>query len=169
MDDSEVLDDQSGDETEEQRERYRELLEELRTVMPGTQVLFAFLLTAVFSQRFGKLDLLGRRTFAAALLLAALAAVTLMAPAAFHRMSKPGNRPQRLVVSIKLQIVGMALLLTSITVVVFVVVRLIFDDTATGLVFAAVVGGVGVTLWYLIPRAIGLNTIDESDAKTDDS
>src|SRR5689334_18834620 len=107
---------------EEQRERYRELLEELRTVMPGTQVLFAFLLTAVFSQRFEDLDRLARRSFAVAILLAALAAVTLMGPAAFHRMSRPGKRPERLRVSIVLQVAGMFLLLSSMSVVVFVAV-----------------------------------------------
>ena len=69
-----------GEETEEQRERYRELFEETRTVMPGTQVLFAFLLTAAFSTGFKDLDLLGRRSFAGALLLAALAAIMLMGP-----------------------------------------------------------------------------------------
>jgi RsiW-degrading membrane proteinase PrsW (M82 family) len=159
MDDRELVEDDPG-ETEEQRERYRELLEELRTVMPGTQVLFAFLLTAVFSQTFGDLDDLGKRWFAAALLLAALAAVVLMAPGAFHRMSKPGKRPERLKVSVVMQIAGMALLLASMTVVVFVVVRQIFDDTTTGLVFAAIVGGVGIGLWYVLPRLIGLNRDD---------
>ena len=53
---------ESEEESEEQRERYRELLEETRTVMPGTQVLFAFLLTAAFSTGFKDLDLLGRRS-----------------------------------------------------------------------------------------------------------
>ncbi len=139
-------------ETEEQRERYRELLEELRTVMPGTQVLFAFLLTAVFSQGFSKLDDLGRRSFAAALLLAALAALTLMAPGAFHRVSQPGKRPERLEASVKAQVAGMAMLLAAMTVVLFVVVRQIFDDTAVGVTFAAVAGGWGVLLWYVLPR-----------------
>ena len=148
---------------EEQRERYRELLEELRTVMPGTQVLFAFLLTAVFSQTFGQLDDTGRRTFTVALMLAALAAVTLMTPAAFHRMSHPGKRPERLKVSIVMQVSGMALLLASMTVVVFVVVRKIFADTAVGLVCAAIVGGVGVALWYVMPRMMGLNRDDDED------
>ena len=148
------------EETEEQRERYRELLEELRTVMPGTQVLFAFLLTAVFSQRFPKLDDLGKRSFAAALLLAALAAVTLMGPAAFHRMSKPGKRPERLAVSIKLQIIGMALLLAAMVVVIFVVARLIFDDTVVGLMFAGATAVVGVGIWYVLPRMAHLNTAD---------
>jgi hypothetical protein len=159
MDDRKLVED-SEHETEEQRERYRELLEELRTVMPGTQVLFAFLLTAVFSQTFGDLDDLGKRSFATALMLAALAAVTLMTPAAFHRMSKPGKRPERLKVSIVMQVGGMALLLASMTVVVFVVVRKIFADTTVGLVCGAIVGGVGIGLWYVLPRVMGLNRDD---------
>jgi hypothetical protein len=156
----EANDDLDEADPEEQRERYRELLEELRTVMPGTQVLFAFLLTAVFSQRFEDLDRLARRSFAVAILLAALAAVILMGPAAFHRMSRPGKRPERLRISIVLQVTGMALLLSSMTVTVFVAVRTIFGDTAIGLLFAAVTAGVGITIWYLMPRAVGLNRPD---------
>jgi hypothetical protein len=159
-----MSDDRSGDaggeESEEERERYRELLEELRTVMPGTQVLFAFLLTAAFTDRFRHLDDLGKRSYATALLLAALAAVTLMGPAAFHRMSAPGRRPERVVVSVKLQNIGMALLLAAITIVTFVVIRLVFDDTAVGLVFAGVVGGAGVAIWYVVPKAKALDQID---------
>lgn len=146
-----------AEETEEQRERYRELLEELRTIMPGTQVLFAFLLTAVFSQRFTELDDLAKRTFAGALLLAALAAVTLMGPAAFHRVSKPGKRAERLRVSAYLQVVGMALLLLSIVLVTFVVTRLIFDDTVVGILFGATVAVVGTAIWYVLPRAARLH------------
>jgi hypothetical protein len=157
MDDADVLDDETGEETEEQRERYRELLEELRTIMPGTQVLFAFLLTATFSQRFTELDQLGKRSFAAALLLAALATVTLMGPAAFHRMSKPGKRAERLKVSAKLQVAGMGLLLASIILVTFVVIRLVFDDTGVGVLFAAVVAVVGTAIWYVLPRVAGLH------------
>ncbi len=156
----EANEDLSDADPEEQRERYRELLEELRTVMPGTQVLFAFLLTAVFSQRFGELDDLGKRSFAAALLLAALAAVTLMGPAAFHRMSRPGKRPERLRVSIVLQVTGMALLLSAMSVVIFVVARLIFDDTVIGLMFGGVTAAAGIGIWYVLPRLAGLNRLD---------
>jgi hypothetical protein len=46
------------------------------------------------------------------------------------------------------------------TVVVFVVIRLIFDDTAVGVVFAAVTAGVGIALWYVLPRAAHLNEPD---------
>ena len=150
--DEERVEDDRGD-TEEQRERYRELLEETRTVMPGTQVLFAFLLTSTFSQRFQDLDPLAKRSYAAALLLAGLAALVLMGPAAFHRVSEPGQRTDRLLVSIRLQITGMAMLLAAITIVTFVVIRLMFESTAIGLVFGGVVAGVGVGVWYLLPLA----------------
>jgi hypothetical protein len=136
---------------EEQRDRYRELLEEVRTVMPGTQVLFAFLLTAAFSGRFTELDDLGKRTYAVALLLAALAAIAFMGPAAFHRIAEPGRRAQRLSVSINLQVGGMALLLASMVLVVFVVIRFIFEDTLVGVLFAGTAALVAGVVWYLLP------------------
>jgi MFS family permease len=160
MGDEDRLGDAQGEESEEQRERYRELLEETRTVMPGTQVLFAFLLTAAFSQRFEQLDDLGKRSYAGALLLAAMAAITLMGPAAFHRMSDPGRRRERLLVSIQLQVTGMALLLASMTLVTFVVARLIFDDTVVGLLFGAATAVTGLVVWYLLPRAAPRNRAD---------
>jgi hypothetical protein len=116
-------------------------------------VLFAFLLTAAFTERFEDLDDLGRRSFAAALLLAGLAAVTLMGPAAFHRVSKPGHRVERLKASIVLQMVGMALLLAAMSTVIFVVARLIFDDTFVGVMFGGTTALVGIGLWYVMPRA----------------
>jgi len=159
MSDDDRLDD-ADERTEEQRERYRELLEETRTVMPGTQVLFAFLLTAAFSGRFEDLDLLAKRAYAAALLLAAVAAITLMAPTALHRISDPGTRAARLRVSTKLQVAGMALLLASMTLVTFVVGRLIFDDTVVGGLFGATTAATGIALWYLLPRAGQLTRAD---------
>jgi Family of unknown function (DUF6328) len=48
--DTEDLDDVAD--REELRQRYYGLLQELRVVLPGVQVLLAFLLTAPFAQRF---------------------------------------------------------------------------------------------------------------------
>ena len=134
-----------------------ELLEEVRVAIPGAEVLFAFLLTAAFSQRFADLDALGERVYAVALLLAALAAVTLMGPAAFHRMSQRGKRATRVHVSAYLQVIGMFLLLVSIVLVTFVVIRLVFDDTFLGALFAGTVAVVGVGIWYVLPRVARLN------------
>lgn len=156
----ERLDDETGEESEEERERYRELLEELRTVVPGVSVVFGFLLTTPFSQRFGQLDLLGRRVFAGALLGTVLAAITLWSPAAFHRVSGPGQRATRLKASIVMQVGGMSLLLVSISMAVFVVGRLIFRDTAVGVGFALATFAVGLALWYVIPLFAGARQRD---------
>ena len=153
MSDDRLGDASNDEDSEEQRERYRELLEETRTVMPGTQVLFAFLLTAAFSESFKDLDLLAKRAYGGALLLAAVAAITLMAPTAFHRISDPDTRAERLQVSTKLQVTGMSLLLASMSLVTFVVGRLIFDDTVVGVLFGGTTAATGVALWYLLPRA----------------
>lgn len=155
MDGDTRTDDDLGDEhdgdSEEERERYRELLEELRTVIPGMTVVFGFLLTTPFSQRFAALDATGRRVFAAALLGTAVAALILWAPAAFHRLSAPGSRAVRLRISIVLQVVGMTLLLLSISSAIFVVTRFIFKDTAVGVGFGLTALVLGALLWYALP------------------
>ena len=144
--------DQTEEEKAEARERYRELLEELRTVVPGVQVLFAFLLTGVFSQRFSQLDALGERTFAAVLICAALAAITLMSPAAVHRVGSRHERAERLAISVRMQVAGMCLLLLSMSLAVFVVARLIFDnDTGVGIAFGGTAALAGVLLWFVAP------------------
>ena len=74
----------ANEEQVESRDRYRELLEELRTVIPGAQVLLAFLLAVPFTNTFGELDEIGRDVFAAVLLGTALATIPFMTPAAYH-------------------------------------------------------------------------------------
>ena len=56
-----------------------ELLQELRVVLPGVQVLLAFLLTAPFQQRFASLPGSLRNAFFAAIVCATLATVLLIA------------------------------------------------------------------------------------------
>lgn len=135
---------------EEERERYRELLEELRTIIPGVQVLFAFLLTVPFSQRFTEVDDLGKNVFAAAILGVALATAVLLTPAAYHRVTDRSDRAERLRISVRLTVVGMALLGLSISAAVFVVARFIYD-TALGIAFGGSALLAAVALWYGLP------------------
>jgi hypothetical protein len=62
-----------------------ELLQELRVLIPGVQVLFAFLLTVPFTQVFGRLDDSERLLYFAAFVATAVGAVLLMAPGVRHR------------------------------------------------------------------------------------
>ncbi|MFW2513680.1 DUF6328 family protein [Demequina sp. SO4-13] len=147
---------QLDDEAEQLRERYRELLEELRTIIPGSQVLFAFLLTVPFSSRFDHLDSFGRNVFVAVLLCVAAATVFFLAPAAFHRVSDHAYRRARLRFAVRSTVVGMALLAAAMAGAVFVVTRFIFQDTS----WVAVASGAAVVtliavLWYLMPLAHG--------------
>jgi hypothetical protein len=75
--------------TEEERKRDRqmtELLNELRIALPGVQILFAFLLTVPFSQRFSQATNGQQDLYYVTLLAASLSAICLIAPSATHRL-----------------------------------------------------------------------------------
>src|ERR1700712_1779293 len=63
-----------------------ELLQELRVVQTGVQVLFAFLLTVPFSARFDEITDVQRGAYFAALVSSAAASILLIAPTAIHRI-----------------------------------------------------------------------------------
>ena len=138
-------------EKEEERQRYSELLGELRTVIPGVQVLFAFLLTVPFSSRFAEVDRLGKMLFTVSLMAVAAATMLLLGPAAYHRLADQQDRRGRLRYGVGLALAGMALLALSISCAVFVVGRLIFDDTRMGAGLAAATTVTAVVIWYVVP------------------
>jgi MFS family permease len=112
----------------EERERYRELLEEVRTILPGVQVLFAFLLTAPFSQRFNEIDEYGRDLYSIALVGSAVAMVLFLTPAAYHRIAPRDERNKRLTIAVRLMVVGMLVLALSVLTAVVAVMRFIFGS-----------------------------------------
>ena len=59
-----------------------------RIVLPGVQVLSAFLLTAPFSQRFTDLDAWGRRAYGAALTSSMLSVILLLGPTLLHHLGE---------------------------------------------------------------------------------
>src|SRR4051794_41201625 len=75
-------------ETEEERadRNLSDLLQELRVALPGVQVLFAFLLTVPFTNRFEDLSDFDQKLYFGVLISVALATVLLVAPTAGHRI-----------------------------------------------------------------------------------
>ena len=63
-----------------------EMLQELRVAQTGVQILFAFLLSLSFTERFADIDDFQQWTYVVTLLLTALTTGLLVAPAAIHRM-----------------------------------------------------------------------------------
>ena len=142
--------DDHDDAAERQRERYRELLEELRVILPGVQVLFAFLLTAPFSGRFPELDPIGRRGYAVALVGAAFSTVLLLTPTSYHRIAPEGDRKSRLRTGVHSTVAGLASLAVAVIAAVFVVTRFVFDPDVAVVISVALSVAI-VALWYLLP------------------
>ncbi len=128
-----------------------ELLNELRVMVTGVQMLFAFLLTVAFSQRFATVTSLQRDVYYATLLSAALASMWLIAPAVYHRLLFRHHEKQHMIFTAnKMAIVGVAFLALSITGVLFLITDVLFGGAATiivtALAFVVVLG-----LWFVLP------------------
>ncbi len=72
-----------------------ELLNELRVILPGVQVLLVFLFAIPFSQRFDKIGHL-KNVYFAALLCTVVGTVILTAPSAIHRILWRQEHTERL-------------------------------------------------------------------------
>ncbi len=75
-------------------DRYKFVLEEARTVLPGLQALFGFQLITVFNPKFDKMLVLDQQLYWIALLLISVAMCLLMTPAAYDRQTKCHHDPK---------------------------------------------------------------------------
>ncbi len=129
-----------------------QLLQELRVVLPGVQVLLAFLLTAPFQQRFAQLAPLVRDVYFAAVCCAVVAVVLLLAPTAHHRLLFRAGQKELLVqTATRLAVAGTLFLAASITLALYVVTRALFDAQALAVVAAVVAAGLFALFWYAVP------------------
>jgi hypothetical protein len=142
----------SGEDEAERLDRELiELLNELRVVMPGVQLLFGFLLTVPFQQRFSEVTDFQRTVYLCTLVLTAASAAFFMAPSAFHRLTfRERQKPYLVKTATRQTIVGMALLALAMNGAVLVLVDVLFRwptvvvvVTATTLLFA--------WLWFGLP------------------
>jgi hypothetical protein len=128
-----------------------ELLNGLRVILPGAQVLFAFLLTVPFTQRFPDTDTAQRTAYFAGFLCTAIASALLLAPSAYHRLRwRQRDKEQLLRTANTLVIAALGFLAVAITAATFLVTNLLYDGLATSIVSA----GVAVLLvwfWYGLP------------------
>jgi hypothetical protein len=129
-----------------------ELLQEMRVVITGVQVLFAFLLTPPFSARFDELGGgFGTTVHAVKLLSTASAALVLIAPVSFHRTLFRRRRKQQLVAFADgALLVGLALLLLGIAAAVLLVLDVVLGRWPA-LAACAFVVVLGVVAWYVLP------------------
>jgi len=113
------------DETEAERldRNWDEMLQELRVVQTGVQLLSGFLLTLPFSDRFGDLDVWQLRLYLAIVLVAALAVGVTLVPIGVHRRVFRQHAKNRAVatghVLTQVVIALLALIIVGITTLIF--------------------------------------------------
>ncbi|MGH2637533.1 MAG: DUF6328 family protein [Actinomycetota bacterium] len=128
-----------------------ELLNELRVALPGVQVLFAFLLTLPFTQRFTALTGLQRDVYFGTFCAAIVATTLLMTPSAYHRLRfRRRDKERMLRISNRAAIAGLASLAAAICGAAFLIGDLLFETggaAATLIATAALLLG----LWFVLP------------------
>ncbi len=128
-----------------------ELTGELRVVVTGVQVLFAFLLVVPFDTGFDGVGPFERAVYLATLVCAALSALCVMMPAAYHRiLFRRDDKRHVVFLANRVALVGLALLVIAMCGSVLLVTTKLFGAGA-GALTAALLGVAFGLLWFLAP------------------
>ena len=128
-----------------------ELLNELRVILPGVQVLFAFLLTVPFSNGYSRITDLQRAVYFIALLCAAAATILLIAPSTYHRiLFRRGEKRQLLEAGNRFTISGTVFLAMAMCASIYLITDVLYQ-VPTAVTVALVSFAGFATLWYLVP------------------
>lgn len=144
------------DETENERldRNWTELLQELRVIQTGTQILTGFLLTLAFQPRFDELDSYQVNTYLALVVTAAVATVLALTPVSLHRWLFRKKAKSTIVA---LGNLGLKVTLVAVGVTLVGTVLLIFDvvvGRTGGLIAGAATLLVVVAVWIVLPLAV---------------
>ena len=143
------------DETLEERDdrNLAELLQELRVAGLGVQVLFGFLLSLPFTNRFSRLSQGQRELYLATLVLAAVATALLLGPVAYHRLVFRQGQKERLVRAASVMaIAGMITVGLAVSAAVLLVTGYVASPLPAALITAFVTCTFGA-LWFALPLA----------------
>ncbi|MFJ9679481.1 DUF6328 family protein [Streptomyces sp. NPDC101194] len=131
-----------------------ELLQELRVVQTGVQIVFAFLLGVAFTSRFPHLDTFERTTYVATLLLTVVSAAVLATPVALHRgLFHRGAKVRIVALSARLAEIGLVFLALALNGAVLLLMDVVLGRTAAVAVTAATLV-MFTGLWFVLPRAL---------------
>jgi hypothetical protein len=128
-----------------------ELLQELRVAGLGVQVLFGFLLSLPFTNRFARLSHGQRDLYLATLVLSALATALLLGPVAYHRLVFRRGQKEGLVRTASVMaICGLAIVGLAVSAAVLLVTGFVASGLAAALITIFVACTFGI-LWFAFP------------------
>lgn len=140
--------------TERADRNWGELLQELRVMQTGTQILTGFLLTLPFQSRFADLDSYQRTVYLALVLTTVTATALILAPVSVHR-SLFQRQLKRSVVTVgdRITRVALAVLALAVTGTAMLVFDVVVGRTA-GIVVGAFVLVLMIALWVVLPEVL---------------
>jgi MFS family permease len=141
------------DESEAERDdrNLAELLQELRVAGLGVQVLFGFLLSLPFTNRFDTISRGQRDLYLACLVLSAVATALLLGPVAYHRLVFRRGQKEGLVRAANIMaIAGLAAVGLAVSAAVLLVTSYVAAGLAAGLI-TAFVAGLFAVVWFVFP------------------
>nr|WP_256334930.1 DUF6328 family protein [Lentzea albidocapillata] len=130
-----------------------ELLQELRVAQAGVQILFGFLLSIAFTEKYASVNGYVRITHLVTVLCAAVAVAFLTAPAAWHRvMFRQGRREEVVRSGNAFALTGLAFLALAMTGTVLLLAEVILGGWPA-MVVGALAFIVFAGLWFALPLA----------------
>src|SRR5690242_8087869 len=130
-----------------------ELLQEVRVVQTGVQILFGFLLTIAFQPKFEKLSSFQKGVYLGTLVAAATTLIMLTAPSSWHRLLfRQGDKEHLVEIANRFTMLGLASMGLTMVGVVMLLSDIAFPTWLTVLVTATAVLACSV-LWYAMPLA----------------
>lgn len=134
-------------------QEYEELLSELRVVLPGIQLLAAFLLILPFNAGFADATSRERIVYFVSFVAAVFASVLTIAPSSQHRIRwREGDKEALLTTANRLVIAGTAALAVSLAGSVFLVGQVLYAGSVASLVAGAIV--VAMVWWWFVQPMI---------------
>ena len=133
---------------------WADLLQELRVVQTGVQLLTGFLLTLPFQTRFEKLTSFQQDTYLCTLVASVIATGLLIAPVSVHRtLFRQHERKAMVAAAHRLALAGISFLGLAIIGVVLLIFEVVRDRT-TGVVAATAAALLLLALWVGLPLVL---------------
>jgi hypothetical protein len=128
---------------------HNELLQELRSLIPGAEVLFGFLLAVSFTNQFGDLDDAQRYVYFGTLVCTGMALVLYLAPASYHRLRfREGDKDYMLRKANREAIAGTVFSSLALTGVLYLVTSFVFGTAEAIAASIAFFAFVAWRWWY---------------------
>ena len=130
-----------------------DLLQEVRVLLQGAQVLTAFLVILPFNQGFVQITEIEKWVYLITFMCSVTSLVLFSAPAAMHRIVRPLRNPQKFKdLASRMVVVGLVFASLALTLAVQLVVSRVLENWAS-LIASGAIAVVILVLWWVLPLA----------------